>query len=405
MRSAGPILRPLLPASIKETRRGRAYGKKLRAAVICTFSVTLKIPVDDELAFNFDPMINQSRGLCLLLFLVLTFPALAQEKKYSVGIVGFYNLENLFDTINQPNVNDEEFTPTGTNLYTPTVYLDKLGKLEEVLSQIGTDLSPDGLSVIGVAEIENESVLRDLVNQPKLKGRGYRIVHYNSPDERGIDVALIYNPKYFRVLYSESLYVPLKDNDGKPRYTRDILYVCGSYAGERMHFFVNHWPSRRGGEEASAPSRALAASVAKAKIDSIQLAEDNKARVILMGDLNDDPVSPSVARTLGARTEKGRVKAGGLYNPWNDYYQEGIGTLAYNDAWNLFDQIIISEAFLPRDQEGFFFQKAQIFRKEFMVQKTGRYKGYPMRTYDFGVYMGGYSDHFPTYVVLLKEIR
>jgi hypothetical protein len=353
--------------------------------------------------FNFGPIMKRIICLSLPLLLLLCHCAQAQEKQYSVGLIGFYNLENLFDTINQPNVNDEEFTPTGTNLYTASVYLDKLGKLEEVLSQIGTDLSPDGLSIIGVAEIENESVLRDLVNQPKLKGRGYRIVHYDSPDERGVDVGMLYNPKYFKVLYSESLYVPLKDSDGKPRYTRDILYVCGSYAGERMHLFVNHWPSRRGGEEASAPGRALAASVAKAKIDSIQLAESNKAKVILMGDLNDDPISPSVARTLGAKTEKDKVKSGGMYNPWNDYYKEGIGTLAYNDAWNLFDQIILSEAFLPRTQEGFFYQKALIFRKEFMMQKTGRYKGYPMRTFDFGVYMGGYSDHFPTYVVLLKE--
>ena len=326
----------------------------------------------------------------------------AQQKQYKVGIVGFYNLENLFDTINQPDVNDEEFTPTGANLYTPEVYLDKLSKLEEVLSQIGTDMSPDGLSVFGCAEVENKSVLIDLVNQPKLKDRHYEIVHYNSPDERGIDVGLVYNPKYLKVISSASFNVPLKNEDGSPRHTRDVLYVYGLYDGEPVHFFVNHWPSRRGGEEASAAGRALAASVAKTRIDSIFKADPN-AKIILMGDLNDDPVSPSVAKVLGAKGDAAKVKPKELYNPWVSYYKEGIGTLAYNDAWNLFDQIMISQAFLPKDQTGFFLQKALIFKKEFMLQTTGRYKGYPKRTFDFGVYMGGYSDHFPTYLVLLKE--
>ena len=340
--------------------------------------------------------------LTFLLILAVNGFCKGQEKQYHVSLVGFYNLENLFDTIDQPDVNDEEFTPKGANLYTPTVYIDKLGKLEEVLSQIGTDLSPDGLAVFGVAEIENESVLKDLARQPKLASRNYTPVHFNSPDVRGIDVALMYNPKYFKVLQAESLFVPLEGRDGKPYFTRDILYVYGMFNGEPMHFFVNHWPSRRGGEEASAPGRAKAAGVAKAKIDSIMSADPN-AKVILMGDLNDDPVSPSVTKVLGATGNKEKVKPGGMYNPWVDYYKEGIGTLAYNDAWNLFDQIIVSKALLPKEQKGFFLHKALIFKKEFMLQNSGRYKGYPKRTFDFGVYMGGYSDHFPTYLMLLRE--
>jgi len=340
--------------------------------------------------------------LTFLLFLTVQGFCYAQEKQYHIGLVGFYNLENLFDTINQPDVNDEEFTPEGANLYTPQVYTDKLGKLEEVISQIGVDLSPDGLAVFGVAEIENESVLKDLARQPKLASRNYVPVHFNSPDLRGIDVAFMYNPKYFKVLHAEPLFVPLEGNDGKPYFTRDVLYVYGLFNGEPMHFFVNHWPSRRGGEEASAPGRAKAAAVAKAKIDSI-MSMDGNARVILMGDLNDDPVSPSVTKVIGATGNKEKVRTGGMYNPWVDYYKEGIGTLAYNDAWNLFDQILVSQAFLPRDQKGFFLHKALIFKKEFMLQSSGRYKGYPKRTFDFGVYMGGYSDHFPTYLVLLRE--
>lgn len=341
-------------------------------------------------------------SVSIWLLLLVGCKAHAQEKQYSVSTVGFYNLENLFDTINQPDVNDEEFTPAGANLYTPAVYLDKLSKLEEVLSDIGKDFTPDGLAVFGVAEIENASVLIDLANQPKLKSRNYQYVHYNSPDLRGIDVALIYSPKYFKVLYSQSLNVPLKDADGTPRLTRDVLYVYGLFLGEPMHFFVNHWPSRRGGEEASAPGRALAAQVAKTCIDSI-IQDNPSAKVVLMGDLNDDPVSPSVAKVLGAGGNKEKIKKGQLYNPWVSYYKEGIGTLAYNDAWNLFDQIIVSEAFLPIEQKGIFMHKALIYRKEFMIQNSGRYKGYPKRTYDFSVYLGGYSDHFPTYLVLLRE--
>lgn len=350
------------------------------------------------------PIMKKYNVLLVSLFVLILQiqPVTAQTKQYSIGVIGFYNLENLFDTINQPDVNDEEFTPDGANLYTGQVYLDKLSKLEEVLSQIGTDMSPDGLSVFGVAEIENESVLIDLANQPKLKSRNYQVVHYNSPDLRGIDVALMYNPKYFKVTGSQSLKVPLKNDKGEPYATRDVLYVHGLYNGEMMHFFVNHWPSRRGGEEASAPGRAMAAGVAKAKIDSIMKA-DPDAKVVLMGDLNDDPVSPSVTKVLGAKGEREKIKRSELYNPWVDYYKEGIGTLAYNDAWNLFDQIIVSQAFLPKDQKGFFLHKALIFKKEFMLQNSGRYKGYPKRTFDFGVYMGGYSDHFPTYLVLLKE--
>jgi len=341
-------------------------------------------------------------SLFIAVLVLLGNSVTAQQKQYTVAVVGFYNVENLFDTINQPNVNDEEFTPTGANLYTPKVYLDKLSKLEQVISDIGTEVSPDGLSVLGLAEIENETVIQDLIKQPKLKSRNYQYVHYNSPDERGIDVGLIYNPKYLKVISSQSLNVPLKNADGTPRHTRDVLYVYGMYNGEPMHFFVNHWPSRRGGEEASAPGRALAAQTAKTCIDSI-MKDNPNAKVILMGDLNDDPVSPSVEKVLMANGNKEKVKQSGLYNPWMSYYKDGIGTLAYNDAWNLFDQIIVSEAFLPSKQSGFFLHKSNIYKKEFMIQNSGRYKGYPKRTYDFSVYLGGYSDHFPTYLVLLKE--
>jgi hypothetical protein len=183
-----------------------------------------------------------------------------------------------------------------------------------------------------------------------------------------------------------------------------VLYVEGQLMGEQVYVFVNHWPSRRGGEESSAPYRAIAAGVCRHKMDSI-LAINPDAKIILMGDLNDDPVSPSMTQVIKAKGNITEVKRSEIYNPWTNYYKEGIGTLAYNDAWNLFDQIVISQAWLDKTQKGLFYKEADIFKKPWMMQTQGRYKGYPKRTYDFNNYMGGYSDHFPTYLILLKQVN
>lgn len=348
------------------------------------------------------------KNVFLPILLLCGIVAVAQKgataDKYKVGVVAFYNLENLYDTINDPNVSDEEFLPTGDHLYNTAVYTDKISKLSDVLSQIGTEVTPDGFSMLGVAEVENRKVLEDLINQPKLKDRGLKIVHYNSPDVRGVDVGFIYNPKYFKVKHSEKLFVRLAEPDGSLHYTRDVLWVSGIYdETDTINIFVNHWPSRRGGEEASAPARAAAAGVAKHVIDSLMKINPD-TKVILMGDLNDDPTSPSVTEVIGAKGNKADVQRSGMYNPWVDYIKKGIGTLAYNDSWNLFDQIMLSQAFVVENQKGFFLKDARIFSRQFMVTKTGKYKGYPMRTYDGVIYNGGYSDHFPTYCVLLKNI-
>lgn len=340
----------------------------------------------------------------LPIFLIISNTSSYAQEKYKVSAIGFYNLENLFDTINQPGVNDEEFTPAGANNYTPVVYIDKLSKLAEIISQIAIEETSDGPAILGVAEIENKSVLQDLVAHQKIKDRNYKIVHHDSPDSRGVDVGLLYNSKYFKVKKSESLFVPLIENDSTPIFTRDILYVFGLFDGEPLHVFVNHWPSRRGGEEASAPRRMQAAAVARVKIDSIIKINPN-AKIILMGDLNDDPINLSVLKTLGAKIDSSKVEKGDLYNPWNEFYKRGIGSNAYNDSWNLFDQVIISSAFLEKEQKGWRYRKAVIFNKPFMFEKTGRYKGYPKRTYSWGQYIGGYSDHFPTYIVLVKKMK
>lgn len=342
------------------------------------------------------------KKLLVILLLLATHHVFSQ--KYNPAVIAFYNLENLFDTIDDPFKNDDDFTPAGSYNYNSYIYTDKLGKLSDVLSQIGTEANPDGFAFIGLAEIENRKVLEDLVAQPKLKDRNLKIVHIDGPDERSIDCAFMYNPKYFKIKQSKSLFVPLPSEGNKPYYTRDVLWVTGILGGkDTVHIFVNHWPSRRGGEEASAPARAAAASVPKKIIDSL-MAINPLTKVVLMGDLNDDPVSPSVAQVIGANGSKSEVKEGDMFNPWVSFYEQGIGTLAYNDSWNLFDQIILSYGFLEKPNTGFYFNEANIFTRQYMVTQTGKYKGYPKRTFNGSNYIGGYSDHFPTYCIMLREV-
>lgn len=342
------------------------------------------------------------RAFIINLLILLSFSMFAQKKDYKPIIVGFYNLENLFDTLDNPNVNDDEFTPKGFRNYNGKIYFDKLEKLSTVISQIGVEINPDGPAILGVAEIENDSVLHDLVKQKLIEKRNYQMVWYDSKDFRGIDVGLLYNPKYFKVIESNKLFVQLPSGSKDAYYTRDILWVKGNLDGEIVHIYVNHWPSRSGGEKRSAPGRNAAAQVCKNHIDSIAKIEPN-AKVIVMGDLNDDPINESVSKILGAKGKQEDVQKGGLFNPWVDMYKKGIGTLAYQDAWGLFDQIIISQPWLNKNQNGLFFYQQHIFFKEYMVENQGRYKGYPMRTWDGNSYRGGYSDHFPTYLVFLKE--
>jgi hypothetical protein len=341
----------------------------------------------------------------LLLFFTLAFiiNVNAQQKQYKVAVVAFYNLENFYDTVDNPNINDEDFLPNGVKNYTSKIYYTKVEHLATVISQIGTDVNPDGIAMIGVAEIENDTVLNDLIHHPLLLNRNYGIVHYDSRDIRGVDVALLYNPKYFMVINSKKLFVRLPGGSKSAYFTRDVLYVKGILNGDTIHVFVNHWPSRVGGEQRSEPGRAAAAAVDKQAIDSIEKYNTN-AKIIVMGDLNDDPVSPSVTHVLNAKENINAIQPGGLYNPWADLYKKGIGTLAYNDAWGLFDQIIISSAWLDKNQSGYFFYQPHIFNKEYMVENMGKYKGYPMRTWDGNNYRGGYSDHFPTYIILLKRL-
>ncbi|HEX2683011.1 MAG TPA: endonuclease/exonuclease/phosphatase [Ferruginibacter sp.] len=328
----------------------------------------------------------------------------AQKENFKPALIGFYNLENFYDTVNNPAVDDEEFLPNSERHYNSRIFLDKVDRLTEVISQMGTDINPDGLAILGVAEIENDTVLNALIKHKRLKDRNLRIIHYDSPDARGIDVGFLYNPKYFTPLYSVPLFVKLPGGSKDSYFTRDILYVKGILDGDTINVMVGHWPSRSGGEERSIPARAAAAGVVKRIVDSL-MAINIQSKIVIMGDLNDDPVSPSMTKVLNAKGSTNGLKDGGLYNPWYDFYKRGIGTIAYQDSWGLFDQVVLSKAWIDKNQAGYHYYKATIFNREFLVQQTGKFKGYPKRTWDGTTYNYGYSDHFPVFVTLLKKVN
>ena len=330
---------------------------------------------------------------------VVTKPT--EKVNVQTSCVAFYNLENLFDTINNENVNDEEYTPNGTIKWNSLKYNSKLQHMAYAVSQIGLDVSLQGIALIGVSEIENRGVLEDLIKQPELAKRSLEIVHYDGPDRRGVDVGLIYNPRLFTLTNSKSYRLHTDD----PEFlTRDQLMVSGYLQGEKVHVIVNHWPSRTGGEERSRPKRNAAAGLTRSIADSL-FKVDPKAKIIVMGDLNDDPFNESCATILKAKKEINDVKDTDLYNTLWKTLEMGVGSLAYNDQWNLFDQIIISPELAHADRSKLKFWKAEVFNRSFLTQQEGRYKGTPLRTHAGGAWTNGYSDHYPTLIYLVKDVK
>ncbi len=337
---------------------------------------------------------------CITFLLVsLFFIGVQAQKKLGIYSVAFYNVENLFDTERDETINDEEFTPTGANAWTPEKYNKKLNNMAFVMSKLAREHCPAGPAAIGVAEIENRRVLEDLIQTGDMAAMGLDIVHYDSPDRRGVDVALLYNPLLFQVLSSHPYrYV----HPEKPDYTtRDQLLVSGLLAGEPVHLIVAHWPSRYGGK--SSDMRERAASLTRQIVDSLYQAETDP-KIIFMGDLNDDPVDKSCRVVLDAKRKQSEVRPGGLYNTMWGFYDKGIGTLSYQGKWSLFDQIIISEPLLGKDRSTLKFWKSEIFNRDYLIQKEGKNKGYPLRTFSGNTFINGYSDHFPVIIYLVKEL-
>ena len=356
--------------------------------------------------------------LPLLALLALAATAQKQDKgtrssngpQYQVFGVAFYNLENLFDTIpNNPLGRDAEFTPEGQRQWTGKRYWSKIENLARAICNFTTQTTPNGPAFIGVSEIENRSVLEDLVKavDRRLQADGktpwnLQIVHHDSPDRRGVDVGALYNPRYFRFVDVTNTLLTI---EGMPNFrTRDQMCVTGVMGKDTVSVIVNHWPSRLGGQEQSSPLREAAAATCKHIADSLWQIRPNQG-VIIMGDLNDDPQDKSCAKVLGATKKPDGVKPHGFYNPFWSILDKGIGTLAYRSQWNLFDQIIVSGTLLE-DNTGkttLHYWKAQVNNFEFLRDTEGTRQNYPLRTYSGGVFLNGYSDHFPTEIFLIRQ--
>jgi hypothetical protein len=324
----------------------------------------------------------------------------AQESKGKSICIAFYNVENLYDTIDDPMTDDAEFTPSGPGKWDSRRYQEKLTHLAKVISQIGDENVEGTPAMIGLAEVENKQVVEDLVNTPPLDKKGYKVIHYDSPDKRGIDVAFLYQPKVFK--YKESKTILLKIQGKDDFYTRDILQVSGTIKGQPFYILVNHWPSRSKGQKESAPLRNAAADLCLATVQNIQSVQPD-AGVIIMGDLNDDPVDESLMSHLKVKTNPDSVATGDLYNPMWQLFKDGKGSLEYKGIWNLFDQVVVSSTLLDKSRHGFHFSKANVFKRDWLVEAGGKYEGYPFRTYAGTNYLGGYSDHLPVYIYLDRK--
>ena len=336
--------------------------------------------------------------LCMALFTVASLSA--QDKPYSVV---FYNLENLFDIYNDPETHDDEFTPTGVKQWNQTKYEKKLWNMERVLFDIAAQ-QKDYPIVIGVSEVENRNVLEDLISQPKLKGANYRICHYDSPDARGVDVAFLYRADVFKLEGSDNIKLHV---EGLPNFrTRDLVVMWGTVEEEPFYFLVSHWPSRLGGKEASQFKRDACAKQIREIKDSL-LRENPATKVIVMGDFNDDATDASLVEVMGAKGSVKELEVGDFFNPYNAMLRAGLGTLAYQDEWNLFDNICVTENLVNAEKGKLRIIKGKkfygnIFTRPYMLQLEGQYKNYPLRTFVSNNFQDGYSDHFPVYIYIGK---
>ncbi|SEM58539.1 Endonuclease/Exonuclease/phosphatase family protein [Chryseobacterium taichungense] len=390
-------------------------------------------------------------SLLAVIFSVMTFSQQHGTLR-KVATVGFLNVENLWDTIRSADYIDgtrdiknpafhrsipldsikfleaekydgiwsdgalidkkviryqtgsDEFTPKSAKNYNTKVYKTKLANEAKVISEMGAQYTKTAPAVVGLIEVENRQVIEDLIKEPALKKYDYGIIHYNSYDYRGIDVALIYHKRRFTPTNSLKKELKIFGDNGKREYTRDILVVTGFLDNEKVAFFMNHWPSRRGGEAVSLPKRNAAAALLKQQMDSVRAA-DPDTKLFAMGDFNDDPVSSSLKNYLKAQPSPKELSQTTPYlNLMYPLYKKGVASLAYQDAPNLFDQIIVSKNLIS-DQvtKEYSVYKAEIFAPAYLINKEGNYRGYPFRSWNGDQFTGGYSDHFPAFVVLQKE--
>jgi endonuclease/exonuclease/phosphatase family metal-dependent hydrolase len=329
-----------------------------------------------------------------------------QKDTYYINTIAFYNLENLFDAEDDPQKFDEASPimeiAEGER---EAIYNQKVTNMAKAIADIGADAAGIPPAILGVCEVENFKVLQDVVNTAPLSTYNYGIIHYNSPDARGIDVALLYQKTVFRPMHSKPHELVLySDSDSEKRkYTRDQLYVKGKLDGEELHIIVNHWPSRSGGEKRSQPYRIKAAQLTKNLKDSIQI-QDPYAKIFIMGDFNDGPYNESIKMVLGTKAKTQELSMTDLYNPFEKLQKQGIGTIAWRDTWDVFDMILLSKPLIqPVDKDSYSFYQAHIFNPFYLQNPKGRFKGYPYRSFSDGGFSGGFSDHFPVYLYVIKK--
>lgn len=306
--------------------------------------------------------------------------------------IAFYNTENLFDIYLDRRTNDNDFLPISAKNWTIKRYETKVYKLGSVISKIGFESAQKPPTIIGLAEVENDSVLKHLINSKDLKLYNYKFIHYNSLDERGIDVALLYNEDEFIVEDSETFNIYIQDEQAEQDFTRDILLVTGYLNNEKIHILVNHWPSRHEGSDQTEYKRLLASEKASEIIANLKEQNIN-SKIIVMGDFNDNPTSNSILLLK---------KENSLYNATESLWSYSRGSVNHNFTWILFDQILLSQNFLNLKGQGLQFERANIFDEKFLTQHKGKFKGQPFRTYVGKKYKGGFSDHFPVYIQLKK---
>ena len=309
----------------------------------------------------------------------------------------FYNCENLFDTNNDSLINDEEFLPEGERFWTKNKYYNKIRNTYKVIMAVGGWNPP---AIIGLCEIENRKVLKDIVNSTPLVKFEYQIIHKDSPDRRGIDVGFLYRNELFKPIRHE--FIPINYPDQPDNKTRDILYVKGmAKDSDTIHIFINHWPSRWGGQLESEDRRLFVASVLRAKVDSI-IESNSMAKIIITGDFNDYPKNTSIYKILGAKTEFSQINNSELYNLSSNLEKQNIGSHKYQGEWGILDQFIVSGSLLDKDEKVFTtINYVHIFNEDFLLEPDDGYFGFrPKRTFSGYTYIGGFSDHLPVYLIL-----
>lgn len=351
------------------------------------------------------------RILYIALLFLLGTTAFAQKQNY---VIGFYNLENLFDIYDDPAKNDEEFLPDGRNKWTQAKYEKKLYNMAHVIRAMKED-NGTFHTILGVSEIENRLVLEDLVSQEEIAAANYQIVHHDGPDRRGVDVGLLYRPDQFTYLDSESIpfsfedtevEITLSEEEQQNFRTRDILMVRGQIAGEDFAFYVAHLPSRIGGK--GGDLRPLGAEIIYRHAS--RLSEEYPGiKIVVMGDMNDNPTDESMTVWMHGKDEIDEVEPGDFFSPFTRMLADGYGSLAYRGTWNIYDLILVNHELAAAPDGGLKICKlhrkgyyGRIFKKPFMTQQSGQYKGTPFRTFSSGAFIGGYSDHYPTYIVIGK---